>query len=1059
MTNVFDPTAFPALASVRDRTESRPNIERVYFPEGAYSQGADINEAFSREAGKRKAIGDLIAKDGNRLSGGDVIVNIAGSSVFISAGILYLLGAPRAVDARTLTAVPMTGDVYLGVRVTSVPVTAADDSLYLGLVSGTESYGEEGAVRTTLSLQWAFDTDGGAGDFYRYILLRDGEIVSQDAPPTLSGVQRQIQLYDGDAHGNYIVRGCQVSALGLNGSNRIFSIGAGVANILGIKVNRPTDNRFEVDPLPDLGTVSTEPQIYPASGVITTYHSPISAVSSAIITKEHTVSLSKGVTNSIDALPNTSVTSIVSVTQGATTYVANTDYKRTGDAVDWSLGGVEPSTGSTYSVTYQYLDTVTPVAITNTTVAFTGGVVGGAVFLSYTYKLPRYDRICMKTDGSFIYVRGIPSPSNPHAPDEPTDALSLCIVKNNWVTAPEISNDGTQALSFKELNRIRDRLVEAINLVAIERLKSSAIARAPGAALGVFTDPFIDATYRDAGVVQDLETVDGTLQLGMTVAYRNIQMGQVETLPYTEQTIIDQYLVTHCMKINPYQNFTPLPAKLTLTPAQDFWTEVQNLTSEVTRIFGTGNTQRTTQQRTLTRLADEPIRTMRQISVAYSISGFGAGENLTGLTFDGISVLTPGITANGAGVISGSFNIPANVSTGVKLVTATGQGGSYATAVFQSVGVIERLLLTTSTSIQRFQVTQNNGGGGGGNPGAMRTVDPQSQTFVFEQGRHISSVALRFCAIGNTSKKVTVELCLANAQSEPTSDVLQSVDVNMAAVVANNWTNVRLPWPLYVPPGQFIAMVVKTDDPNHSISAARVGAYDALHQQYVTSQPYINGDRFDGSNGLAWLLDPTSDLTFQVKAALFTATSRTIEIDTFAVNNVSDFKVLANVQLPEASCSVIFELVIGLNTYRVSPGQTLELTDYYTGNVTLKAILTGTTTASPILSQDIVVALGTLKTTGIYVGRLFDMGNPVNMEAVLSTFLPVGSALTVAFDQGTGTFGNATLYTSTPIDQGFIERVYRKDTHSAANGGRIKLTLTGTPAARPSLADLRAYRR
>lgn len=48
------------------------------------------------------------------------------------------------------------------------------------------------------------------------------------------------------------------------------------------------------------------------------------------------------------------VLSIVSVVQGATTYVPTTDYVLGTNTVDWSPAGAEPAVGSQYTVTYTY---------------------------------------------------------------------------------------------------------------------------------------------------------------------------------------------------------------------------------------------------------------------------------------------------------------------------------------------------------------------------------------------------------------------------------------------------------------------------------------------------------------------------------------------------------------------------------------------------------------------------------------------------------------------------------------------------------------------------------
>ncbi len=56
------------------------------------------------------------------------------------------------------------------------------------------------------------------------------------------------------------------------------------------------------------------------------------------------------------------ILSIVSVVQGATTYVVTTDYVLGTNTVDWSPAGAEPVTGSFYTVTYTYAKPVSAKA-------------------------------------------------------------------------------------------------------------------------------------------------------------------------------------------------------------------------------------------------------------------------------------------------------------------------------------------------------------------------------------------------------------------------------------------------------------------------------------------------------------------------------------------------------------------------------------------------------------------------------------------------------------------------------------------------------------------------
>lgn len=55
-----------------------------------------------------------------------------------------------------------------------------------------------------------------------------------------------------------------------------------------------------------------------------------------------------------DDLENTPVESISRVYQGETEYIKDTDWKQTGDAVEWLDGGSSPGEGEAYSVDYMY---------------------------------------------------------------------------------------------------------------------------------------------------------------------------------------------------------------------------------------------------------------------------------------------------------------------------------------------------------------------------------------------------------------------------------------------------------------------------------------------------------------------------------------------------------------------------------------------------------------------------------------------------------------------------------------------------------------------------------
>jgi hypothetical protein len=415
--------------------------------------------------------------------------------------------------------------------------------------------------------------------------------------------------------------------------------------------------------------------------------------------------------------------------------------------------------------------------------------------------------------------------------------------------------------------------------------------------------------------------------------------------------------------------------------------------------------------------------------------------------------------ANGSGVITGSFTIPSGITAGAKRVRAVGGSGTVCSATFTGQGRLETIELQRNTTVQRFQT----GGNGNGNRdtvgGNNRTgsPDPQAQTFSFTEGRHVSSVDIKFCAIGNRAEPVILEFVTVD-NGFPTTEVIAQTEVDMQSVLTGTWTNFAFPVPFYLPPDQMFAFVVKTNDPAHSISVADRGAFDAVKQQWIAAQPYTVGTRFSSSNAVSWTIHQDSDITFKINCARFNPTSRTVDLGTYAVTDVSDVIVRGNVFLPTEATSVVFELVFGTETpVRVLPDQVWERTSFFTGNLTIRAILTGGALVTPVVARDLLAVLGTMQANGVYVSRAFTFGADVQLDVIASTKLPVGSSLTVEVDATDDSWSAVSQISASPIDLGFIERSYRDTSVAAPTGGRLRLTLTGTPAARPSVADLRAF--
>lgn len=1045
----------PALPDAYDRSLVDAARERVLFRERHFAQAADLNEAFSLARMQRARIGGMVARDGDRIDGAAALVDIDAATVTLSTGKIYVRGDVRPVGETVLEDVPMAGDIAIGVRLSVAIIDEEDDPSLLGLHPGTMAEGEPGSAREIVALSWGHSADAQPGLLYQVYLLRNGHIVDQTPPPGLSVIQDVISRYDYDAHENYVVRGCTVIALGEDDGKQWFSIGEGVANILGRKRTRDVATRYGETESPDLLAINSEPQTFNFDGggttaVLRLNRAPINSVSQVIVTRQVTETVVRGgVANTSDLLGHPSVTAIIEIVQGATTYVAGTDYAQQGDRVNWSAAGAEPAPASSYNVTYRYLEAVAPGDITLSPDRRSIEVLGGATvvansqtLVSYSYRLPRHDRICLDESGAVVYLKGLAAVENAQPPQTPTTLLSLAIVKNDWFGTPAIdASDTTRSVPFWLQWRYFRRLVDMVDMVALNRLQLDIAAREPVAKRGVFVDPFDNDRYRDEGEPQNGAVFGGQFRIPIDPTYAEINLSAPQCLNYTEETVIAQEFITGCTKINPYMSFAPLPAKMTLTPAQDFWVESREVwLSPVTEVFGTGNAQRVVDSRVRETTDSSAARFLRQISVAFEIEGFGAGENLVSLTFDGINVTPAGPpVADANGRIVGAFTIPSNVAAGVKSTQAVGSVSS-ASARFIGEGRIDTTIRQQITRIQRETLN----------------VDPVAQSFRLPGGRHVSSVEVKFCAIGDVSEPVICEIVTMD-NGYPTTEVIAQTETDMHGAIVGTWHRFVFDPPVFIADGQDAAVTLKTNDPDHSVSFAARGGFDAGRQQYVGAQPYTVGVRFSSSNAETWTAHQDEDLTIRINCAVFAPETKTVALGMVPAAAMSDFLVQCAAFLPTAQTRIQFEVEpIGESAIRLEPGQVWERQSYFTGQVKLTALLTGARNVSPILGRDLLAIKGSMQANGVYVSRAMEMGTNVDVRALMKTRLPAGSTLTVENDGADDDWQELTPGPADLLADGSYERSY-SDPNFTAPRGRIRLTLTGTPAARPSVSDFRAW--
>ncbi|KAA6405670.1 DUF4815 domain-containing protein [Candidatus Tokpelaia sp.] len=1037
------------LPDVYDRAEGRKNWQSVVFGgRNRFIQAAELNESQTIMRGRHNRLGRLVAKEGDRIERADCLIDTETGRVTLLAGKIYVSGDIFPVEEAIFENVPMQGRVELGVALERHYLTAEEDPNLLGQVPGSLAEGEPGAAREVVRCYWSFSADG-QSEFYPVYVLADGVVLDNKGPSLLEPAMQAIATYD-RAHGSYVVKGCRVTGLGRNGKNQVFSIQEGEANISGFKRTRRAAFRLEEEEDWNEAAVPGETHTYPG-GVQYTFSTdkfPIGVINSILLTKEKTVSLTRGaVKHGQDSLPDNSVIALVAVKQGATTYKEKTDYIRTGNSVDWAPLGDEPASGSTYEVTYRFRDAVKPVAQDAKTVTVAGGATNGDIIISYTFKMPRIDRIGLQIDGAPIYIKGLSAKEFPAPPIVPEDVLSLATITNDWLGTPIVKNDAYRSIPYADLQRLVDRVGDMDRLLQLERLRNGIDSREPVAKKGMFVDPFLDQTYRDAGQEQTAAVSGGVMELPITSNFYQLPLAAPVTLAWQEEVIIAQEQMTGCTKINPYANFTPLPADLALMPAADFWTQYRtDWAGAVTNEYWQGGRRRgplLESSSTSENLGShtEQIQYLRQIELTFTLRGLGAGEILDSLTFDGISVLPGDLPpADENGRIQGSFTIPANIPAGTKEILAISRSGTNAGAMWTGQGTIEVTTLRQVTTVRRWRRISS---------------DPQAQLFLPDIPRQIIGVDFHICKIGNQANGLLVEQVSVD-NGYPTTDILAQASFPMANA-ATGWAKARYSLPVTTGNDGLSAFVIKTDDNEHSVSFAKLGEFDAEKQQWVTSHPYIVGPRFSSVNAATWTAHQDEALTFRLVAARYSETQKLVNLGEFALDDVSDIQIRAGVELPSSDCSVVFEVERPSGTiYQLLPMQVLHLTEYVSETIKIRAILKGTETLSPVLYAPVELVTGHIAESATYISRAFALGENARIAAYIKAFLPGGAGLEMNVSIDGGGWQALELgdveQLSEPL---WTERKYEAQSLSGRQA-QLKLTIKGSPAARICLGDFGA---
>ena len=196
----------------------------------------------------------------------------------------------------------------------------------------------------------------------------------------------------------------------------------------------------------------------------------------------------------------------------------------------------------------------------------------------------------------------------------------------------------------------------------------------------------------------------------------------------------------------------------------------------------------------------------------------------------------------------------------------------------------------------------------------------------------------------------------------------------------------------------------------------------------------------------AHLTPEEKDLT-RLAAADFTSTTQTINLGSITVSNMTDLRVLAPIDLPENTSSIIFRYTRGTGeVFELSNGMALQFETSISDTLQIQAVLTGTAKVSPVLFPGVQSVTGTLDPAAFYQGRQFQVNSTgTTLKIIFEANIPGSSTVTPEYENGG--FQSLTLSSTTPVGDGFNEYVY-------ADTGIVGMTATAVKLASPVLQHL-----
>lgn len=608
-----------------NRFNPATNRTALLFRSNRELQNAELNEQQSIFSYYLGALGNTIAKDGDRQQGMGFVQN--GNNITVKDGLVYLAGKVRNFSQQTVT-IKGTDLETVGVRLIQSVVTSEEDKNLLGLAPNLPSTNMAGADRLVETVELVANDDA-AAPIYKF---NNGKLYLSTDNSQLTKINDVVARHNFNSFGSYSIGSNGTTGFKLSVGKNIdgkadyatVNIAAGTAYVQGYEVTKPYASQIPIRKAQDTEQIKNEQHLYISGTDVYTLSMPyvktIDLVSAQV---QDDISVSHGVLGGADYIIDNLVSVDLVYTSSGKQWVQGKDYNIQGNSIIWNgSSGSQPSPGSSYMVKATYnkvlqgngFDYVSSISEQGgiATIDFSKGKgdgnrrpskpkANGYITVSYTAYLYRIDTVTLDRYGNFTIIEGKPDRRYIAQPPIVNDPLTLTI--GTILLYPNsdsgyCTTDVDTNLTFRDLNLLKKRLLRVEYNEALNSLNSQELQkRNPTSLRGIYTDSFVDdvkfnSSYETSSSVAEpfkanvnMNVVDkyitlpyteqSPVRLSLNTSKSSVQMinsdkGHLAVAPYTEETLIEQSVVTSPVNVNRI-NISDFEGILNLTPNADHW--------------------------------------------------------------------------------------------------------------------------------------------------------------------------------------------------------------------------------------------------------------------------------------------------------------------------------------------------------------------------------------------------------------------------------------------------------------------------------------------------------